>query len=77
MLASTAFVACTNDVETVENGAVAKGEKRYMAVNLVTPNAGSRAAEDGKYTDGEDYEVAVENVRFYFFDKDGNAYPVG
>ena len=77
MLASTAFVACTNDVETVENGAVAKGEKSYMAVNLVTPNAGSRAAEDGKYTDGEDYEVAVENVRFYFFDKDGNAYPVG
>ena len=76
MLASTAFVACTNDVETVENGAVAKGEKSYVAVNLVTPNAGSRAGETPSYKNGSGDEVKVGKIRFYFFGDNGAAYQV-
>ena len=67
MLASTAFVACTNDVETVENGAVAKGEKNYVAVNIVTPGSvGSRAT--GDFVEGTPQESAVRDAIFLFLD---------
>ena len=67
MLASTAFVACTNDVETVENGAVAKGEKSYVAVNIVNPGTvGSRAT--GDFIAGTTEECAVSKAVFLFLD---------
>ena len=67
MLASTAFVACTNDVETVENGAVAKGEKGYVSVNIVTPGSvGSRAT--GDFVEGTPQESAVRDAIFLFLD---------
>lgn len=67
MLASTAFVACTNDVETVENSAVAKGEKSYVAVNIVNPGTvGSRAT--GDFVAGTTEECAVSKAVFLFLD---------
>lgn len=76
MLATTAFVACTNDVETVENGALTKGEKAYVAVNLVTNGTSSRTTDAPEYENGKDNEVKVGKVRFYFFGDNGAAYQV-
>lgn len=72
MLASTAFVACTNEDDVVNNEqAVAKGEKSYIAVNLnMTPS--SRASFD----EGLVKESAATEALFYFFDKQGNAFDV-
>ena len=74
MLASTAFVACTNDVETVENGAVAKGEKSYVSVNIVAPGsvAGRAAASDflAGTTDEVTDEVKVNDAVFLFLNED-------
>ena len=77
MLASTAFVACTNDVETVENGADAKGEKSYLAVNLNYAGVNSRAeGETTNFVTGSAAENAVNNVSFFFFNAAGEAYVV-
>lgn len=64
MLASTAFVACTNDESPVNNEqAVAGGEKQYIAVNIVTPNSvGSRATFEAGTAD----EVKVKDAIFLF-----------
>ena len=66
MLASTAFVACTNDESPVNNEqAVAGGEKQYVAVNIVTPNSvGSRAT----FEPGSADEVKVKDAIFLFLD---------
>ena len=45
----------------------------FLSVSLVTTKTNSRAAE---YVDGTPQENAVNNVRFYFFDIEGNATPV-
>ena len=67
MLATTAFVACTNDVETAENnGAIQAGEKSYVAVNIVAPTA-SRAASD--FVPGSAGEVAVNKAVFLFLNE--------
>ena len=72
MLASTAFVACTNEDDVINNEqTVAKGEKSYIAVNLnMTPS--SRASFD----EGLEKESAATEALFYFFDKQGNAFDI-
>lgn len=73
MLACTALVGCSNEDEVLngEQGVESRGEKGYMAVNLVNPEMGSRA-----YQDGEGNEVKVGKIRFYFFGDNGTAYKV-
>lgn len=70
MMASAAFVACTNDVETVENGAIQAGEKGYVAVNIVTPNSISgRALTEDDFQAGTADEVKVKDALFLFLDR--------
>ena len=69
MLASAAFVACTNDVETVENGAIQAGEKGYVAVNLFNSSS-SRAADT--FEAGTFAESAVSKAVFLFLDGNYN-----
>ena len=73
MLACTALVGCSNEEDLLngEQGLESRGEKGYMAVNLVNPEMGSRA-----YQDGEGNEVKVGKIRFYFFGDNGAAYKV-
>ena len=75
MLACSAMVACTNEDAPV-NGENNKfdGEKAYLAVNIVTSEANSRAAGAEGYVDGTGNECAVGNARFYFFNANGSAY---
>ena len=67
MLASTAFVACTNDESPVNNDqAVVNGEKSYVAVNIVTPGSvGSRA---NTFEAGDENEIRVKDAIFLFLD---------
>ena len=70
MLASTAFVACTNDESPVNNEqAVVGGEKQYVAVNIVTPGSvnGRATAED--FAQGEPDEVKVKDAVFLFLNR--------
>ena len=70
MLASTAFVACTNDESPVNNEqAVVGGEKQYVAVNIVTPGSvnGRATAED--FAQGEPNEVKVKDAVFLFLNR--------
>ena len=77
MLACTALVGCTNEDElVVDNGQENIGKESYIAVNLKTAGAGSRATSDS-FEDGEDNENLVSgNVLFFFFDAQGNSYNV-
>lgn len=71
MLASTAFVACTNEDDVVNNEqAVAKGEKQYVAVNLVMPSdGGGRAVTDSEFAPGSDAENKVNKAVFLFLNE--------
>lgn len=68
MLASAAFVACTNDVETVENGAIQAGEKSYVSVNLVAPGSVTGRAAASDFVAGSTEEVKVNDAVFLFLD---------
>ena len=67
MLACTAMVSCTNDDVLENNDLIQAGEKSYVAVNIVAPNAtqGRSAFEHG--TTGE---VNVNDAVFLFLDGD-------
>lgn len=79
-------VGCTKSDNVLDNGPEAPGANvetttSYLTMNLVTPGGvGTRAydPETGRYEDdkdfepGENAETKVEDIRFYFFDKDGN-----
>ena len=71
MLASTAFVACTNDESPVNNEqAVVGGEKQYVAVNLVMPSdATNRAVNDNEFAKGSEDENTVSKAVFLFFNE--------
>lgn len=72
LLASAAFVSCSNEVDSIENNVVnQKGEQSYLAVNL---NPVTRTTPT--FEAGSDAENLVNNVSFFFFDADGNAYDV-
>ena len=69
MLACSAMVACTNEDAPV-NGENNKfnGEKAYLAVNIVTSEANSRAAGAEGYVDGTLF--FVKSARYGKPDKD-------
>ena len=70
MLASTAFVACTNDEDPVNNEqVVANGEKSYVAVNIVTPGSVNGRAT---FEPGTPDEVKVKDAIFLFLDGNYN-----
>ena len=73
MLASTAFVACTNENEPVINGHENGGDGKYVAVNIVAPNGTqSRAEGDGVFENGSTSEVTVNDAVFLFLDGNFN-----
>ena len=71
MLASTAFVACTNEDDVINNEqAVVGGEKQYVAVNLVMPSdATNRAVNDDEFAKGSEDENTVSKAVFLFFNE--------
>ena len=81
-LACTSFYACSSSddemTETgtepgVETGDITDGS-RFMSVQIVNP-AGTKAT-DGGYEQGSNDENKVNNLRFYFFDENGDAITV-
>ena len=75
MLAGAAMVSCSNeDFESgVNNGAIQKGEQSFLAVNLSTL---TRSADTPSFEAGSADENKVNDVAFFFFDTNGNAYDV-
>lgn len=48
---------------------------KYVTISIVTPNNGTRSDDDQNdtnFTDGESKEYDVNDVAFYFFDRQGN-----
>lgn len=74
LLAALAMVGCSSD-ETVDNGGNTPGkftgDVAYMTVNIQDVNAVTRATTDGGYEFGNPDEHAVNDARFFFFDKNG------
>jgi len=71
MLVCSSFVACTNEETPEVNNGGEKGEKSYVAVNIVMPgDVQSRAGEE--YEAGTTDENAVTKAVFLFLDKDFN-----
>ena len=74
----TALWSCNrSDIESVDNPDKEIGSN-YLSVSIVsTMETGTRADDgNGNYQDGITEENAVKNVRFYFFDANGNAQAV-
>lgn len=78
-----ALASCTSDEPSVPgNGAMS--DSKYLAVSLASNSANSRAAGDqvegpdgnSIYEVGQESENYVKNVRFFFFDEEGNAIQV-
>lgn len=72
-LASAAMVACSDDAPDVNNGGENQDGGGYLAVNIVTPTAGSRAT-GGDFTNGKTNENRVESVTFFLYNEDGTPY---
>lgn len=73
-----ALCSCSrSDMENVDNPEKEIGSN-YLSVSIVsTVETGTRADDgDGEYRYGDDTENAVKNVRFYFFDANGDAQAV-
>lgn len=78
--AAFGLASCSSD-EPVNNGTTVTDADSYMYVRLTSVgNNGTRAEntglqdadfEDGK---GKENDLEASNVRFYFFDKDGNPF---
>ena len=74
--AALGFVACNdNNFDDVNNGGfTGEVETSYIAINLNAAESGTRAPED--YQDGLTAERVVNAAYFFFFDPEGNAFPV-
>lgn len=75
LLMSLFMVGCSQEEPSPGNGENNAGSTTsYLSVNLVnSDDAGSRAATDGGYEDGDNTENFVKKVRFYFFNAAGGA----
>lgn len=80
LLATVVMAGCSNDENVTDNNGEddANRATRYLSVNVISSSAsGTRANSgepgDAKYEDGSEAENKVSNVRFYFFDANGNA----
>lgn len=75
-LLSMGLYSCSSE-EPANNGnnTTVDGD-RYMAVRISTAGMGTRAEGDPVYEDavGNEAQITAENVRFYFFTKDGDAF---
>lgn len=73
-LAALGFAACAEKIDdnTPHNGEV---ENSYIAVSLSATDPATRA-NDGTYQEGTADERAVETAYFFFFEEDGDAFPV-
>lgn len=76
-LAALGFVACSdNNLDDVNNnGYSGEVETSYVAINLNAADNTTRI-EGGEYQDGLDAERVVNSAYFFFFDPEGNAFPV-
>lgn len=76
VLASLFMAGCSQEeiAPGGENGGNGEANTSYMAVNLISSDNSTRAA-DG-YEDGTSEENEVKSVRFYFFNGSGSAVPV-
>lgn len=74
-LAALGFAACAEKMD--DNSPVQKGEveSSYIAISLSATDPSTRA-DDGTYQEGAEVERAVETAYFFFFDQNGNAFPV-
>lgn len=78
LLACGGMLSCSNNDDITDDGGCQGGDEKttsYVAVNLVNPLSGTRAAED-KYENGTNDENKITSARFYFFDASGNPYTV-
>lgn len=83
MLSLGVLASCSNDEPAPSTGEQG-GETRYMAVRIQSvPDLGSRAGDQSNEGDatfetgeGNESEIAAADLRFFFFDAAGNAYPV-
>ena len=76
VFAALGFVACNdNSLNDADNGFSGKVETSYISINLSSAEKDSRAEGD-TYQDGLEAERAVKSAYFFFFDADGNAFPV-
>lgn len=82
-LTALALVGCSSE-DNVANtsGELGDGDDRYLTVNIVNNDSGTRTRaagdqtktdSDGTYEEGLADENAVGNVRFYFFNDNGEA----
>ena len=77
-LAALAFAACADKVDNpnapIHNGEL---EESYIAINLMSADLDTRAAEDDYgYEDGTEAERKINSAYFFFFDAEGNAFNV-
>lgn len=74
-MAALSLAACAEKMD--DDKIPHKGEvtESYISISLSSSDADTRAA-DGTYQKGEELERAVETAYFFFFDPEGNAFPV-
>ncbi|MBR0322773.1 MAG: hypothetical protein IIX08_10325, partial [Bacteroidales bacterium] len=76
-LAALGFAACAEKLD--DNSPVHDGEleESYIAINLLSADVDTRAAEDEYgYEEGTTAERAVNKAYFFFFDENGNPFNV-
>lgn len=79
-LAALGFVACEKGIDN-DNPQNGEMEKSYVAITLAADGMSTRAGEnydgsDGTYADGTEEERRVNSAFVFFFDENGNAFPV-
>ena len=74
-MAALSLAACAEKMD--DDKIPHKGEvtESYISISLSSSDADTRAADD-TYQKGEELERAVETAYFFFFDAEGNAFPV-
>ena len=70
-LATLGLAACTADeLAPSAPGQVAEADMtRYISVNISAPSVGGTRAEDPTFSEGEDFESAVKDAYFVFYDE--------
>lgn len=68
VLASMLMAGCSHDGISPDGGDNGETRTSYLAVNLVSSDAGGTRATGDGYEDGTEAENKVTKVRFYFFD---------
>ena len=77
-LAALGFAACAEHIDgpnaPIHNGEL---EESYIAINLMSADSDTRAAEDSYgYEEGTEAERNINSAYFFFFDENGNPFNV-